>query len=215
MSNMEFVAVLQQVNRDLLAFEMAKSGFSRQLKAIRSIPLVDPNNGSPVSKTEFKELGAAGMIIDQVSVEALIGLAANAIETFTIRLLRHQNTTWEPFKHPRDDLAFSIRPRQFRALNNVFKHQEGYIDSSTSRSAKFLVENGFFKNETYLKHMSAESIIPELELAAFEAFAHLHLITLSIAGIKSPIEGTQGIELVQRLREQAIYPVIAPALLKS
>jgi len=215
MSSMDFVAVLQQVNRDLLAFEMAKSGFSRQLKAITSIPLVGANNRNPVSKTEFKELGAAGFIIDQISAEALIGIVANAIETFAIRLLRHQNTTWEPFKHPRDDLAFSSRPRQFRALNNVFKHQEGYIDSSTSRSAKFLVEKGFFKNETYLKQMSAESILPEMELSAFEAFAHLHFITLSIAGIKSSIEGAQREELVQGLREQAIYPIITPALFRE
>jgi hypothetical protein len=69
---MEWVAVVQQLNRDLLAIEMARSGLLLQQQAIRSVALLDPAPQSPVSKAEFKELGSAGMIIEQVAVEAVI-----------------------------------------------------------------------------------------------------------------------------------------------
>jgi hypothetical protein len=137
---MEWVAVAQQLNRDLLALEMMKSGLSLQQRAIRSVPLLDPETGTPVSKDEFKELGSAGIIIEQVGVEALIGLTANAIGTFSIRLNRHLHLEWEPFKKPRNDIRFADRARQFRALNNVFKHQEGYIEAASSRSAREHIE---------------------------------------------------------------------------
>lgn len=84
---MDWVAVVQQLNRDLFAIEMAKSGLAHQQSAINSIPLIDPSTGVPVSKDEFKDLASAQFIIEQVGLEALIGLISNAIETFSIRLI--------------------------------------------------------------------------------------------------------------------------------
>jgi hypothetical protein len=98
---MDWVAVVQQLDRDLLALEMVRSGLSLQETEIRSIPLFHQATEAPISKSDFKELGAAGMIINQVSIEALIGLTANAIETFSIRLNRHLGIEWEPFKSKR------------------------------------------------------------------------------------------------------------------
>jgi hypothetical protein len=63
---------------------MTRIGLARQESEIASIPLFNPETGAPISRTDFKELGAAGFIINQVSVEALIGLTANAIETFSL-----------------------------------------------------------------------------------------------------------------------------------
>jgi len=211
---MEWVAVVQQMNRDLLAIEMTRSGLLLQKRAIRSVPLISAD-GMPVSKDEFKELGSAGVIVEQIGIEAVIGLTANAIETFAIRLDRHLGVQWEPFKFPRDDIRFANRVRQFRALNNVFKHQEGYIEARSSRSAKYLVDEGLFSDETYLKHLPAEIIVPGLEIALFEAFAHLYEVTCDIAHVPNRLADKFGGELVHALRELAVYPIIEPTLLRD
>lgn len=211
---MEWVAVTQQLNHDLLAIEMARSGFAYQQQAILAIPLVDPDNEVLISKDEFKDLGSAQILIEQVCLEALIGLVANSIETCSIRLKRHLHFDWEPFKKPRNDIGFSERIRQFRALNNIFKHQEGYVEVASSRSAKFLVEGGYFADETYLKHLSAAAIVPELELAIFETFAHLYELTFSVAGYPQKFSGKSGADLVEALRKLALFPIIKPSLLR-
>lgn len=209
------VAVVQQLNRDLLAVELARSGFEHQAQWIRAIPLVNPATGTPVSKDEFKEIGSAVQVVDQVEVEAIVGLTANAIETFSIRLARHMQTKWEPFKKPMNQVQFSDRPRQIRALNNVFKHQEGYIDAAESTSAKHLVDVGLFQDGTYLKHMPSSSIFPDTELALFEAFAHMYEIAFLVSGLKFRHATTTGMELVQALREWALFPIIKPTLARG
>lgn len=207
---MDWVAVAQQLNRDLLAIEMIKTAISAQEKRISAIPLINPETGKPISKIDFKELASAGMIINQVSAETLISLTANAIETFSIRLERHFNTKWEPFTNPRNDIEHAERARQFRAINNIFKHREGYIEAANSRSAKYLVGNGYFKDETYLKWLSADEIIPNLELAIYEAFAHMYEVCNELAGIADPGIKTQGAELIRSLRERVVYEILQP-----
>lgn len=209
---MDWVAVVQQLDRDLLALEMVRSGLSLQETEIRSIPLFHQGTGAPISKSDFKELGAAGMIINQVSIEALIGLTANAIETFSIRLNRHLNIEWEPFKKPLNQLRFAERPRQFRALNNVFKHQEGHIESASSKSAKFLVDGGYFADETYLKHLPAERIVPNFELALYETFTHLFEICVQATSLPNALNGKSGSALVEALRARVVYSIIQPSL---
>jgi hypothetical protein len=209
---MDWVAVVQQLDRDLLALEMVRSGLSFQEAEIRSIPLFHPGTGAPISKSDFKELGAAGMIINQVSVEVLIGLTANAIETFSIRLNRHLSVKWDPFMKPLNKVRFAERARQFRALNNVFKHQDGYIESASSKSAKFLVDGGYFKDETYLKHLSAERIVPNLELAIYETFTHLFEICVQVSNLPNALSGKSGGALVDALRERVVYSITQPRL---
>ncbi|WP_409263148.1 hypothetical protein [Pseudomonas putida] len=209
---MEWVAVVQQLNRDIFSIEMMRSGLAHQQSAISSIPLINPKTGAPVSKVEFKELASAQGIIDQVGLEALVGLVSNAIETFAIRLDRHLKEKWEPFTKPRDDIRFAERARQFRAINNVFKHQEGYVEVACSRSARFLVENGYFEDETYLKHLSIDRIVPGFEIALFEVFAHLYELSFNISGLPEPFDGAQGDELIQKIREMAVYPIVKPTL---
>lgn len=211
-NSMDWVAVAQQINRDLLAIEMIKSGLSAQEGNIKSIPLFDRNTGKPISKIDFKELASAGMIINQVSAEALISLVANSIETFAIRLERHQGVKWEPFTNPRNDIKYSERTRQFRALNNIFKHQEGYIESANSRSAKYLVENGHFKDKTYLKNLSAENIIPNFELAIYEAFTHMYEICYQLADLQHLAISKSGSELIELLKERVVYEIIKPSI---
>lgn len=211
---MEWVAVVQQLNTDLFAIEMTRSGLLLQKQAIGSIPLIKAD-GIPISKDEFKELGATGMIFEQIAVEAIIGLTANAIETFAIRLQRHLGIQWEAFKLPRNEIRFADRVRQFRAINNVFKHQEGFIDAKSSRSAKHLVDQGLFSDETYLKHLPAKKIVPELETALFETFAHLYEVTFNIANPPNRLEGKSHRTLIQALRELAVYPIIEPILFRS
>lgn len=206
------VAVVQQLDRDLLALEMVRSGLSFQETEIRSIPLFHQGTGAPISKSDFKELGAAGMIINQVSIEALIGLTANAIETFSIRLNRHLGIVWEPFKNPLNQVRFAERARQFRALNNVFKHQEGYIKSASSKAAKFLVNGGYFEDETYLKYLSAERIVPNFELALYETFTHLFEICVHASHLPNALAGKSGRALVDALRERVVYSIIQPIL---
>lgn len=212
---MEWVAVAQQLNRDLLAIEMIKSGLVAQEKNIKSISLFDRGTGKSISKIEFKELASAGMIINQVSAEALISLVANSIETFAIRLERHMGVKWEPFTNPCNDIKYVERARQFRALNNVFKHQEGYIESTCSRSARFLVENGYFEDETYLKHFDAENIVPDFELAIYEAFAHMYEICYGLAGLRHLAISKSGSELIELLKERVVYEIIQPNLVPS
>lgn len=212
MPSADWVAVIQQLNRDLLAVELARSGFEHQAKMIQAVPLIDPVTNAPVSKDEFKEIGSALHIVKQVGIEAVVGLTANAIETFSIRLERHMGTQWEPFKKPMNQVRFADRPRQIRALNNVFKHQEGYIDAAESKSAKHLVDTGCFKNETYLKHLPAESIIVNYELSLFETFAHMYEIAFAICGLKFAPAARHEAELVHALRELAVYSVIGPTL---
>lgn len=212
---MEWVAVTQQLDRDLLAIEMIKSGLATQENNIRSIPLFDRSTGKPISKIDFKELGAASMIINQVSAEALIALVANSIETFSIRLERHMNVKWEPFTKPCNNIEYAERVRQFRALNNIFKHQEGYIESDNSRSARFLVENGCFKDKTYLKHLGAEDIIFNFELAIYEAFAHMYDICYQLASLLSSETSKSGAALIESLKERVIYQIIQPSLTPS
>lgn len=209
---MDWVAVVQQLDRDLLALEMVRSGLSMQEAEIHSIPLFHQDTGAPISKTDFKELGAAGMIINQVGIEALIGLTANSIETFSIRLKRHLNIEWEPFKNPLNQVRFAERTRQFRALNNVFKHQEGYVESASSRSAKFLVAGGYFEDETYLKHLPSERIVPNFELALYETFTHLFEICAQASHLPNNLAGKSGADLVQELRERVMYSIIQPSL---
>ena len=211
---MEWVAVVQQLNTDLFAIEMTRSGLLLQKQAIGSIPLIKAD-GIPISKDEFKELGATGMIFEQIAVEAIIGLTANAIETFAIRLQRHLGIQWEAFKLPRNEIRFADRVRQFRATNNVFKHQEGFIDAKSSRSAKHLVDQGLFSDETYLKHLPAKKIVPELETALFETFAHLYEVAFNIANLPNRLEGKSHRTLIQALRELAVYPIIEPILFRS
>ena len=209
---MDCVAVVQQLNRDLLALEMVRSGLSLKESEIRSIPLFHPGTGAPISKSDFKELAAAGMIINQVSIEALIGLTANAIETFSIRLSRHLRIEWEPFKKPQNQVRYAERTRQFRALNNVFKHQEGYIESASSKSAKFLVDGGYFKDETYLKYLPAEQIVPNFELALYETFTHLFEICFQASNLPNKFAEKSGSALVDALRERVVYSIIQPSL---
>jgi len=152
------------------------------------------------------------MIINLVSIEALIGLTANAIETFSIRLNRHLSIEWEPFKKPLNQVRFAERARQFRALNNVFKHQEGYIESTSSKSAKFLVDGGYFKDETYLKHLPAEQIVPNFELALYETFTHLFEICVQASNLPNALAGKSGSALVDALRERVVYSIIQPSL---
>lgn len=209
---MGWVAVVQQLDRDLLALEMVRSGLSLQKTEIRSIPLFHEDTCVPISKTDFKELGAAGMIINQVGVEALIGLTANSIETFSIRLKRHLNIEWEAFKTPMNQVRFAERARQFRALNNVFKHQEGYIESASSKSAKFLVAGDYFQNKIYLKHLPAEQIVPNFELALYETFTHLFEICVQAARLPNKLDGKSGAALVQELRERVMYSIIQPSI---
>lgn len=209
---MEWVAVVQQLNRDLFSIEMVRSGLAHQQSAINSIPLVDPTTRVPVSKDEFKDLASAQVIIEQVGLEALIGLVSNAIETFSIRLERHLKEKWEPFTKPRDDIRFADRVRQFRAINNIFKHQEGYVERANSRSARFLVENGYFKDETYLKHLSANSIIPGFEHALFETFAHLYELSFKIAGLPDCFDSVQGEELIRKMKKTAVYQIVKPTM---
>lgn len=209
---MDWVAVVQQLDRDLLAIEMIKSALVAQEKNINAIPLINPQTGKPISKIDFKELASAGMIINQVSAEALISLVANAIETFALRLERHFSTKWEPFTNPRDDIEYAERTRQFRAINNIFKHQEGYIEAASSRSARYLVDKGYFKDKTYLKSLGAKEIIPNIELATYEAFAHMYEICNKLANIQDPRTTTQGTELIKSLREKVIYEILQPAL---
>src|SRR5690606_29254688 len=109
---------------------------------------------------------------------------------------------WEPFTSPRDDIKYAERARQFRALNNIFKHQEGYIDPASSRSAKFLVENDYFKEQTYLKYLSSESIISNIELAIYEVFAHMYDICYQLDNLKQSTTSMSGSELVQSLKER-------------
>lgn len=200
---MDGMAVIQQLDRDLFAVEMVRSGLSLQETKIRSIPLLHQSTGTPVSKSDLKELGAAGTIINQVGIEALIGLTANAIETFSIRLNRHLRIEWEPFKKPMNQVRFAERARQFRALNNVFKHQEGYIESASSKSAKYLVDGGFFHDATYLKHLPAERIVPDFELALYETFTHLFEICSQVARLPNALDSKSGASLVQALRERS------------
>nr|WP_312230742.1 hypothetical protein [Pseudomonas sp.] len=209
---MEWVAVAQQLDRDLLAIEMIKSGLATQENNIRSIPLFDRNSGKPISKIDFKELVSAGMIINQVSAEALIALVANSIETFAIRLERHLGVKWEPFIKPRNGIKYAERTRQFRALNNIFKHQEGYIEPASSRSAKFLVNNGYFKDETYLKHLGAEDIISNFEFAIYEAFAHMYDICYQLANLQHSETVKSGSGLIESLKERVVYKIIQPNL---
>lgn len=209
---MNWVAVVQQLDRDLLALEMVRSGLSLQETEIRSTLLFHRDTGAPISKTDFKELGAAGMIINQVGIEALIGLTANSIETFSIRLKRHLSIEWEPFKKPLDKVRFAERTRQFRALNNIFKHQEGYVESASSKSAKFLVAGGYFDDETYLKHLPSEQIVPNFELALYETFTHLFEICVQASHLPNSLDGKSGAELVKALRERVVYSIIQPSL---
>nr|WP_324260162.1 hypothetical protein [Cellvibrio fontiphilus] len=212
---MECIAVLQQLDRDLVAIEMIRNGLSAQENNIKSISLFDSNTGQPISKVDFKELASAGNIINQVSAEALISLVANSIETFSIRLKRHLGAVWEPFTSPRDDIKYGERARQFRALNNIFKHQEGYIDPTTSRAAKFLVQNGYFKEKTYLKHLNSESIISNIELAIYEVFAHMYDICYQLGNLEKSATSMSGSELVQSLKENVVYEIIQPHLSQS
>lgn len=209
---MEWIAVVQQLDRDLLAIEMIKSGLATQEKNIRSISLFESNTDKPISKIDFKELASAGMIINQVSAEALIALVANSIETFAIRLERHVGVTWESFTSPRNDIKYAERTKQFRALNNIFKHQEGFIMSAGSRSAKFLVENHYFKDETYLKHLGTENIIPKFELAIYEAFAHMYDICYQLANLQHSETAKSGSGLIDALKERVVYKIIQPNL---
>lgn len=209
---MEWVAVVQQLNRDLFAIEMTKSGLAHQQFSIKSIPLVDSITRSPVSKDEFKDLASARGIIEQIGLEALVGLASNAIETFSIRLGRHLKEKWDPFTNPRDDIRFSDRVRQFRAINNIFKHQEGYVEVAYSRSARFLVENGYFTDETYFKHLPAENIIPNFEHALFETFAHMYELSFKIAGLPGPFYEAHGEELVEKMKKMVVHPIVEPTL---
>ncbi|MCP5158030.1 MAG: hypothetical protein H6975_01235 [Gammaproteobacteria bacterium] len=208
---MDWVAVVQQLDRDLLALEMVRSSLSRQETEIQSIPLFHQGTEAPISKSDLKELGAAGMIINQVGIEALVGLTANAIETFSIRLNRHLGIKWEPFKKPLNQIRFAERPRQFRALNNVFKHQEGYIESALSKSANFLVSGSYFADKTYLKHLPAEQIVPNFELALYEMFTHLFEICVQATNLPNALSGKSGSALVEALRERVVYSIIQPS----
>lgn len=205
---MNWVAVVQQLDTDLLAIELVRQCLSMQDQALKSIPLIDENSRVPISKSEFKDIGAARLIGDQVGIEALIGLTANAIETFSIRLKRHLGVNWDPFTQPMVQIRFAERVRQFRALNNVFKHQEGYIDSAASRSAKFLVDNGYFQNETYLKHLPAKHIVPDFELSLYETFGHLYDVCMDAARMPSLVDDMLGLELVRAIRKRVVYPVL-------
>jgi hypothetical protein len=209
---MDWVAVVQQLDRDLLAIEMVKNGLYRQEIEIRSISLFDKETGSPVSKEDFKDIGSAGMIVSQVGMEALIGLIANAIETFTIRLKRHLNVKWEPFTKPKNHVRYADRARQFRALNNIFKHQEGYVKSATSEHAKFLVATGYCENETYLKSLTADRIVPNFELALYETFTHLFEICVEASGLPNDLHEKSGVALIDALRDRAIYPIIRQSI---
>ena len=209
---MDWVAVVQQLDRDLLAIEMVGKGLQRQEIEIRSTSLFDKETGVPVSKAEFKEIGAACMIVSQVGMEALIGLIANSIETFAIRLKRHLNIKWEPFAKPKNHVRYADRVRQFRALNNVFKHQEGYVKSATSEHAKFLVANGYCENEIYLKHLTADSIVPSFELALYETFTHLFEICVEASNLPNDLDEKSGVALVNALRYRAIYPIIRQSI---
>lgn len=207
----EHVAVVQQLDRDLLAIEIVRRGLVAQQGVIDSIPLIY-DDGIPITKNEFKELGAAGIITGQVATEAIIGLVANSIETFSIRMKRHLAVDWEPFRLPVDDIAYASCPRRFRALNNVYKHQEGYIDSEESRSALYLVNQGYFPDKTYLKHLAPEAVIPNTELRIYEAFAHMYQVCSKASNLPSPFCLYQGQELVERLRQRVVYPIIRPAM---
>lgn len=205
---MEWVAVAQQLNRDLFAIEMVKRGLSNQKEEVSSISLFDHCTGNPISKGEFKELASAGMIIDQINIEAIIGLVASAIETFSIRAERHLNIKWETFKHPENEIPYAPRTKQFRALNNVFKHLEGYVDSNNSRSAKYLVDNGYFTDKTYLKYRSAKDILPNMEQAIYEAFAHLYYICCKHSNMPNLFSEKTGSALVKEIKKIVLYQIV-------
>jgi hypothetical protein len=209
---MDWVAVVQQLDRDLLAIEITKSGLSLQEDRIRSISYFEKESGAPIPKQDLKEIGAARFTLEQVGVEALIGLTANAIETFSIRLKRHLHTEWEPFKTPLNHIRFAERPRQLRAINNVYKHQEGYIESASSRSAKYLVDSGYFKDETYLKWYSSKDILGDVELALYETFAHLYGVAAAIAGFPNISPKGSGAELIKGLKDRVVYSAIQGSL---
>ncbi|MDH4567934.1 hypothetical protein E8E95_14720 [Pseudomonas sp. BN414] len=211
---MDWVAVAQQLDRDLLAIEMVRCALIQQEESIRSIPLFDSETGTPISKLEFKELGAAGMIINQVGAEAIIALVANAVETFSIRLERHLGVKWEAFSAPSNEIQYAERVRQFRALNNVFKHQEGYVDSECSRSARYLVKNGYFADKTYLKHYDADSIVADFEIAIYEAFSHMYGVCFQLAGLRFEEASMSGKDLVAHLKHRVIYDVIQSSLVR-
>lgn len=208
---MQWLAVVQQLDHDFRAISLVASGLAHQEKLLEKVPLISAS-GSPISKDDFKSLGGALGTVRQAGAEALIGLTANAMETFGIRMKRHLMTKWNPFDHPFDHLRFASRPRQFRALNNILKHNEGYVERAKSESAKHLVDAGLIRDATYLKYSLADRIAPNLETAICEVFVHMYEIWSEKTAMPHGLEGKSGAEMLGALRARLMYPIILPTL---
>ena len=218
MNSFDWVAVVQQINRDFYAIRLCREGISSKVTQVRSIPLIDRETGEPVSKDEFKEIGGAAMIAESAKDEITTALVANAIETFQIRMKRYLKVDWDPFREPRDKIRFANRVRLFRALNNVYKHNEGFIEAASSKSARFLVNGGAYRDETHLQ--SRFPAIDDAEQAIVEVYTHLFLVCasesapqigkrfLKVSGkaLIDEVNSAISYEIVDKHSEQAVPP---------
>lgn len=202
------VAVIQQINRDFYAIKLCREAMERKASDIQSIPLVDNKTGLPVSKEDFKDIGAATMITKSTNEEISITLAANSIETFQIRMKRHLEFSWDPFREPCDAVPFANRVRMFRAINNVLKHNEGYIEASSSKSSQFLVHGNWYPDESYLPHCFP--MIEKAELALAEAYTHLFLVcaSQSVPSMGDRFKNLSGKSLVDEVNSFISYEII-------
>ena len=133
----------------------------------------DPKLDRRGNKDRMKEIGGAIQSYERFLREMTISAAAMEIESLIVLIRQLTRAKFDIWSEDNDNFPYINDARKTCALHNVLKHNCGIIESSKSKSSKYLVAKCRIPNESevYCNNMHLESLL-------FSVFAFLiHLIT--------------------------------------
>lgn len=149
----KYLTILSDISGKYSTVLISYLATKQKIKELEKIEWYDEELDRWENKQRMKETGASIFQIREYLNESTILITAKVIEDFTIHLKKLFNVKWNVFKNTSDNVRFEKEVRLIRALNNIIKHNQSFLDRSSSSSAKFLVDECGLQDDVPLRHL--------------------------------------------------------------
>ena len=175
-----YMALLTAIPNRIGGIAVAYLATLQKIEEVAKIDWLDPKLDRYELKERMRDVGGATFQYTEFLHENSILALAKCVEDTAIDLKRDLKFKFHPFK-THHDVSYLIELQTIRALANVIKHNVSVIEESTSRSAKYLVDQHKIHNNQELSTLilTCHPIFNVIDYIPKVYLALLHLLEIA------------------------------------
>lgn len=207
---LKYMTLVSSIHYEFATILIGYRATLEKISQLNTIEWYDETADHRTNKSRMKELGGALNSYNRFLYESSVMNVANAVERTCIWLKQDFQIKWEVFEKSSESARFQETAREFRSLANIIKHNSSYIDRTTSKFSKYLVDERGFPDEVTIDQV----LIPSrhfhypFEPNACRVFVFCGELLAELTGNKNPFCNLNDKFLVDKIPKMLIPDVL-------